>query len=55
MPTPAQRDAVSDLLVAVLVSLIVGFLLVQAYDGPAAMEKCLRQFSQATCNHTLGG
>lgn len=51
---PRLRDPVGELLLVLIVSLVLGFVVVSAWEGQYAMNRCQEQFSQTTCDHILG-
>lgn len=50
----SRTDPVSNAILCLLVALVLGFVLAQAWDSRSAYNRCLETHQQATCDHTLG-
>lgn len=49
-----KTDPVSNFILYLLLALVLGFLLAQAWDSRSAYARCLDTHQLATCNHILG-
>lgn len=50
----SRTDPLSNAILCLLVALVLGFLLAQAWDSRSAYSRCLETHQLATCDHLLG-